>query len=244
MLDEYAEAHPGLFRFVRFDENRGLHVAMREGVVEAGNSLIMRMDADDYSRPDRAEKQLAAFAEDSSLELVGSNAVEFIGTPDNVVAEVNLPESHEAIARFARRRNPFRHDAVLYRKEAVLAAGNYHDTPYFEDYDLFIRMLGAGSRAKNIQEPLIAIRVSPDFYQRRGGTAYLKHTTAFLKKCRANGLLSLGDCIVTFVPRALVCIMPNKLRLFVYQRMLRTNSATQQGVRARPTQLLRGNDAP
>ena len=199
---------------------------MREGVIQAKYSLIMRMDADDYSRNDRAEKQLSAFFEDPDLTLVGSNADEFVDNPDFVVAHVVLPENNDEIRRYAKRRNPFRHDAVIFRKEAVLAVGNYDDVPYFEDYDLFLRMIENGYKAYNIQEPLIFVRVSPDFYMRRGGVSYLKNTVRFLKKCRQDNLLGPIDCVATFLPRAAVCVMPNKLRDITYRRLLRSKQAS------------------
>ncbi len=58
-----------------------------------------------------------------------------------------------------------------------MEAGNYSgEFLYFEDWDLFNRMLAIiGCKAWNIDHPLVAMRVSADFYGRRGGPAYLPH---------------------------------------------------------------------
>ena len=104
----------------------------------------------------------------------------------------------------------------------MLAAGSYNDDfHYFEDWDLFNRMLASGCRAANVRETLVAMRVSPDFYARRGGRAYLSHARRFKRAQLACGYFSAADYFISFVPQAVVCLMPNALRGLVYTRILR-----------------------
>ena len=95
------------------------------------------------------------------------------------------------------------------------------DFLYFEDWDLFNRMLASGCRAANVRETLVAMRVSPDFYARRGGRAYLSHARRFKRAQLACGYFSAADYFISFVPQAVVCLMPNALRGLVYTRILR-----------------------
>ena len=63
---------------------------------------------------------------------------------------------------------------MTFRKSKVMEAGNYSsDFLYFEDWDLFNRMLVCGCKADNLKEPLVAMRVSGDFYARRGARSIL-----------------------------------------------------------------------
>ena len=111
---------------------------------------------------------------------------------------------------------------MMYRRSKVLAAGNYaSDYLYFEDWDLFNRMLACGCKGRNLDEPLVAVRVSPDFFGRRGGLSYLPYVWKFKTAQLASGYFSIADFLASFVPHVLVCLMPNGLRSFVYTNLLR-----------------------
>lgn len=220
VLREYDSAHPGLFNFVAYGENRGLGYALRQGMVACSNEVVARMDTDDIARPDRMEKQLTAL--ESGLDMVGSDVVEFIESPEKPVATTDLPKGIGAIRAYSKRRNPFRHPPMTFRKSKVIEAGNYSsDFLYFEDWDLFNRMLTCGCRADNLGEPLVAMRVSEDFYARRGGVQYLKHAKAFKRAQVERGYFTERDYVCSYVPQALVCLMPNSLRSLIYRFFLR-----------------------
>src|SRR6266567_4355317 len=84
------------------------------------------------------------------------------------------PTDPARIRRYARMHDPFNHPTVVYRREAVLAAGGYGDLPLMEDYALFARMLQNGARAVNVAEPLVFYRVGARAFKRRGGTELLR----------------------------------------------------------------------
>lgn len=221
VLSEYDAANPGLFSFVFYPENRGLGYALARGIEACSNEVIARMDTDDHALPGRMERQLDLMAE-QGLDMVGSNVTEFVEAWDRPVATTDLPITHDEIVAYSKRRNPFRHPPMTFRRSKVLAAGSYNaDFLYFEDWDLFNRMLVSGCRAANVREALVAMRVSPDFYARRGGRAYLSHARRFKRAQLACGYFSVVDYFISFVPQAVVCLMPNALRGLVYTRILR-----------------------
>lgn len=220
-IEELESGNPGLFRIVSYPENRGLGHALREGVAACTRSVIARMDSDDLARPDRMEIQLSLM-EEKGLDMVGSQVVEFTESPDAPVALTGLPEGHDDIVAYSKRRNPFRHPPMTFRREKVLEAGSYSpEFLYFEDWDLFNRMLAIGCRAGNVHEPLVAMRVSPDFYARRGGVAYLRHAWRFKRSQVGRGWFTPVDFAVSFLPQAAVCLLPNAARSAVYTKMLR-----------------------
>lgn len=218
---DYDLSYPGLFRFVSYPENRGLGYALSCGIKACSNEIVARMDTDDYSFPNRMERQLEIMVE-RRLDMVGSNVTEFIESWDRPVAKTDLPETHDEIAAYSKRRNPFRHPSMVFLRSKVLAAGGYNGGfPYFEDWDLFNRMLASGCRAANLREPLVAMRVSEDFYMRRGGWQYLTYAYRFKIAQFHCGYFTLFDYLASFLPHAVVCLMPNCLRGFFYKSFLR-----------------------
>ncbi|MFR2166550.1 MAG: hypothetical protein ACLS5W_01395 [Coprococcus sp.] len=112
--------------------------------------------------------------------MVGSFEAEFIGEKDNIVSVHRVPETHNEITKFMRRRCAILHPTVMYKKSAVIRSGNYHSVPLYEDYDLFARMvLEYNVRSYNIQENLYYIRTSEDFFKRRGGLKYARTVLNF-----------------------------------------------------------------
>ena len=225
VLDSYVGGHPGLFTFVAYPENKGRWYALSVGVPACRNEFVMRMDVDDWMTPDRAEKQLEAFREHPEYGCVGTLVTEFEGNIGHPIALVNLPESHDEIVRFGKKRNPMRHPAVMFRKSAVLAAGNYQEMPFFEDYDLYMRLASAGCIFHNIQESLVYVRTSQGFYARRGGIVYMRDMLRFKRACLARGDYTLPEFLACTAPHIAACLMPNGLRAFVYKHMLRSKPA-------------------
>lgn len=221
VLNHYKKSHPGLFNIIQLKENVGLGLALRTGIENCHNEYIARIDADDYAVPKRVETQLNIFKKHPELGLVGSNVEEFSDTIDNVISHVVLPEKHQDIYSFAKKRCPFRHPSLLYKKSAVLTAGNYRSYHLCEDYDLYTRLLQTGCKCFNIQKPLTYMRVDKDFYKRRGGIKYLKSILRFKNEQVATGFFSKKDYIVSATPHIITCLMPNALRDWTYRKLLR-----------------------
>ena len=221
VINKYEKKFPRLFKIIKNKNNKGLGLSLQEGITHCSNEWIARMDSDDYSPCDRIEKQFNILEEYPDLGIIGSNAIEFIDSIDNKVASVVLPENNEEIIKYSKRRCPYRHSGIIYRKSEVLAAGNYKDCYCCEDYDLYSRMEMNGTKGYNIQEFLLYVRVNPDFYERRGGLKYLKSILSFKTKLYKNGFFSFKDYIISAGAHVVVCLLPNKVRTFVYKRLLR-----------------------
>ena len=224
VLDKYATSYKETFKVVRLAKNGGLGNALRIGIKECSNDFIARMDSDDISLPDRIQKQMDAFERDASLGMVGSNVEEFYDSPEHPVAKVILPETHDEIVRFSRKRCAFRHPSLLYKKEEVLKAGNYSSEYLrFEDTDLFSRMLAAGCRCHNVQDFCVKMRISKDFYERRGGVEYIHSMIRVKYALVQRGTSSPIDFLISAFGQALICALPNSLRRSFYMRFLREN---------------------
>lgn len=221
-VDAFDAAHPGLLVRVPLERNVGLGPALNAGLARCSCDVVARMDADDFSRPARLERQLAKLAE--GYDMVGCNATEFSGDIDSPNSERVMPETHDEIIRFAKRRAPFVHPAFVVRRSSLEAVGGYRSVPYAEDFDLFIRLLRAGFRGYNLQEPLVAVRVDDDVYRRRGGLGYARDMLSFNALELREGWFSPAEFLVRSAANVGVALIPNGARDLVYKRLLRRSS--------------------
>ncbi len=204
-----------------FKENRGLGPVLRDGVNMAKNELIARMDADDISTRDRCELQLKKFMEKPELDIIGGYFYEFTNNLDMKVSLKKYPTTNEEIYKFAKKRNPFAHPAVMFRKSSAIKAGNYRDCALCEDYDLWSRMLLNKSKCENLDVPILNMRVNADFYNRRGGFSYMKKIINFKYTLLQRDFYSIFNYLYSVMASIFVCMMPNRLRKMVYLKCLR-----------------------
>jgi len=221
VIDEYAKKYENLFKVVSLSQNVGLGEALNIGIQQCSNQLIARMDTDDIAVADRIEKQVSYLALHPETAIVGSDIIEFETSIDNVIAYKIVPHTHDEIISFAKRRNPFNHMTVMYRKEAVLQVGNYLPLNGYEDYYLWVRMLKSGVRTHNLSEVLVYARAGHEMYYRRGGWKYLLDGVKAQKQIYEVGLMSKKDFAIRLVGQIVVNSSPNKLRGLFYKKFLR-----------------------
>ena len=102
------------------------------------------MDSDDICLPERFEKELVVFETNPEIDIVGCPVKEFVGTPDNVVGKRNVPIDNVSIHKYARKRDPFNHPTVMYRKSKVMKYGPYRNYRKNQDTALWIELLSNG----------------------------------------------------------------------------------------------------
>lgn len=222
VIENYIQIYPNLFKIIPLEVNGGLGPALAVGVESCSNEIIIRMDSDDFSVPERCEKLLKKLEECPECDVIGSYEVEFEDSIDNIVAIHRVPNSIEEVSKFMRKRCALLHPTVLYKKSSVIKCGNYRSVKLYEDYDLFMRMIiGSKMKGTNIPENLYYIRVNDDFFKRRGGWSYLKTAVGFKYKQFKNKNISFVDLVISAGGQALVCLMPNSMRKKFYIKYLR-----------------------
>lgn len=220
-IESFRSRCPGLFKILDFKQNRGLGCALHDGVLACGYEYVARMDSDDIAKPDRFEKQMGYLRKNPEVAVLGSWTKEFStdpGQPDSVNI---LPCSDEDIRKYAKQRNPFRHMTVIFKKEAVLASGNYRDFLWFEDYNLWVRVLRHGYKTANLPEYLVDVRAGDDMFGRRGGWRYLKQDVKFQKFLLESQFITVWEFALSVMMRSIIRLMPNKLRVLFYRTCLR-----------------------
>ena len=230
VIDEMESEHPEL-HVIRFEKNGGLGHALQVGIKECENEIIARMDSDDISVPERCEKELAFLNNNPSISLVGGIIEEFTETEPNSNMPLALdgmrvvPEKQEDIIQFAKTRNPFNHPSVMFRKKDVLAAGNYPDVRFMQDYFLWIHMLFEGFKGYNIQETLVYMRADTNLFRRRSGKVYRKIQLDLFKQMKDHGFISNIEYIKSCSIRIGSSMAPNWLRRLLFKKILRQKTA-------------------
>lgn len=158
----------GTFKDIVCKSNHGLGMALRIGLNYVSTDWVARMDSDDYSLPDRFQKQMDVVLSDPDLALIGGQIKEFAGDITNIVGSRIVPINEEAIRQFAKWRSPFNHPTVLFNKEKVLSVGSYCAFGNLEDYYLWVRLISNGQKVKNMKSYLTYMRVDDGMYSRRG----------------------------------------------------------------------------
>ena len=210
-----------VLKVVRLPENVGLGNALNEGVKHCKNELVARMDSDDVSYPDRCNKQIKIFNEHPEIAICSGTVEEFSVSIECIDGRRLLPETNEEILSFAKKRNPFNHPCVMYKKSAVDAVGSYQDFYLLEDYYLWIRMLAAGYQGYNIQEPLLHMRAGSGMYKRRSGWKYAKAQVDLFKYMKDNEFITKRQFLKSCVIRSGSALAPNEVRKLLFNKMLR-----------------------
>lgn len=222
LLNEYECKYAGVINIIRLEKNGGLGNALQLGTKTAKYDLVARMDSDDICLPNRFEKQLAYMEQHQDCDIVGGQMTEFIGEPTNIVGKRNVPLSDNDIKEYMKSRCALNHVTVMFRKNAVLKAGNYQDWFWNEDYYLWVRMWLKGCAFGNVSDTLVNVRSGADQYARRGGMKYFKSEKGIQRYMLDNHLINWEGYLINVTKRLIVqVLLPNKIRGWVFRTFAR-----------------------
>ena len=220
VLDEAAQNN--IVRILSHPVNIGRGAALGYAVPKCSYDLIALMDADDVCRKNRFEKQLAAFAANRNLAVCGGQIQEVDADTFAPIAERKVPLTHAEICQYLKTRMPFNNVTVMFKKQAVLEAGNYKPFGMLEDYYMWARVMAKGNIAQNLPDILVDVRVGKEMYNRRSGWNYFHMNKLLFNEMRKLGLINIWQYYYSLTIRFIVqVIMPNKLRSLFYKKALR-----------------------
>ncbi len=223
VIDRYIDRYPGLFNIVPLKENVGLGRALDEGLKHCKNDLVARMDTDDISLPNRCELQINQFNENPELCIVGTMIDEFYDVPDNIISSRVVPTTNDAIYKFMKRRSPFNHPTVMYKKSEVIRCGGYGKMRRKQDLDLFSRMINNGCYAQNINQSLLLFRSNEDNFKRRKSWSYCKSYIDVQYEIWKRGHCSLSDLAFVTIGQLVMFLAPMGLLKKISNKYLRNN---------------------
>lgn len=196
---------------VELKENQGLGKALDYGLKFCKNELVARMDADDISLPTRCEKLLHLFESNPNLSIAGTYIDEFENDPKIIKWSRVVPTDNDSIKKIIRRRSPFNHPTVMFKKSEVIRCGGYGPLKRKQDMDLFSRMMNMGCVAQNIPESLLLFRAGEANLKRRQSKEYRKSTNIVAKLNYKRGYISFWDLQYIKLGQFLMLFLPKKL---------------------------------
>lgn len=203
---------------IRLKSNQGLANALNIGLEHARHEFILRADSDDINMPNRFEKQIKILNE--GYDLISSD-IEEIDEDGNHLSFKRLPYISAEILRYAKKRSPFNHPSTAFRKTIVKQAGGYPEIHLKEDYALWAKILSKGAKIMNSSDILVKATTGKSMFERRGGLKYALaelELQTLLVNLKQKTLLS---GVLDFFGRAFIFLLPNKIRSFIYYRLLR-----------------------
>ena len=198
----------GICKVHRFAKNMGLGIALAAGVEICSHDIIARMDADDISDSRRFEKQLAFLQANEDIDVVSSWLAAFEKERNQVLFYKKGPCSHDGISSLSRFRFCMNHPASVFRKKAILKAGNYQPFAGLEDYHLWARMLLNGSRMANIPEVLYYHRWERRLLLRRSGITRAFQQVRLQREFLRMGFINHRQFVRNVVVRGLAAVLP------------------------------------
>lgn len=220
IVQEWQESLP--IKTLPLAHNVGLGQALAQGLAHCSFDIVVRADTDDINQPWRFERQVAFLEHNPHLDLCGSCMWEVDPTTLEPLARKRVPETDGAILAMLPYRNPFNHPTMAFRRDKVLACGNYAHVPMAEDYDLWLRMAAAGCRGWNLQDDLVLARAGAGLMGRRRGLEYFRTEYRLYRTKRKLRIGTWLGAPFVFAARAVPRLLPAVLLAPVY-RLLRRN---------------------
>ncbi len=180
---------------------------------------IARMDADDYSYPERFEKQSEYLSENRSAAFVGCSV--------RLVCE----GKYAGIRRLPKRPTiddfmfvqPFVHPTLMFRRKALIVAGGYSDSPErlgCEDYDLLMRLYAHGLYGENSEIVYLDYTIPPARSKHRSFGMRINETRTRFDLYSKMGLMpksvffAIKPVAAGFIPQKLL----SRIKTLVYKR--------------------------
>lgn len=217
VIDRYKSKYPKKVQVVRHLKNQGLGVALQTGIKKCSNELVARMDADDISVYNRFELQVKYLAENENVDVIGGYISEFANSFESTNQIRKVPVQPDKIRKKSKFRCPVNHPSVMYRRSAVLGAGNYSSLRSMQDYELWMRMLSKGYTIDNIPQVLVKCRAGPELYRRRGGLGYIRTELTIQNIFFQSGRISFSILIINLLCRIPIRLLPTQIRAWIYQ---------------------------
>lgn len=212
ILQRYKEKYPDKFVIIQNDGNKMLPYSLNHCLEYVETDLVARMDADDWSLPERFEKQVEYLKSHPEIDLVGTGVTVFDGE-QKIASIIKVPEPTK---KTMLKMNAFSHATIMTYKRVYDELGGYSLDPKVirvEDVDLWCRFLAKDFKGYNLQEELYVVLEDRHAMKRRTLQARINSA-----KTRSHGYRLMGFqgiCCVTPYLNVIMGFVPN----FIYRIM-------------------------
>ena len=209
------------FRTLRFKNNIGTGKCANAGIAACKNEYIVKMDSDDISLPDRCEVSMYLCTKHPKIDMLGAYIEEFDSESGEFVSIKKTPCGNGDIHRYARRRNPFNNQTLVYKKSLAQKVGGYSGIKRCEDYEFVVKMLADGARGRNLDKVLVRYRITKGNYERRKNWANTRSFISVRWRIYRSGFSHLSDFVVPCAVQLVLFVLPKSLTGKIYKRFLR-----------------------
>ena len=164
---EYKDKYPDKIILIKNETNQGLNITLNNCLKQANGEYIARQDADDWSLPERFEKQLEFLKARPECAFVSTSMIVNDGV--NNIAIRHQSKEFPTKEGFMKS-NQFFHATILMKREAMLAVNGYSEETRLlrvEDYNLWTKLYAAGYKGCNMMEGLYVVCEDEATYSRR-----------------------------------------------------------------------------
>lgn len=204
-------------KLIRLTSSQGLGKALNAGVKKAKSDFLLRMDADDLSRPERLDALLDCLSKNPKSDVIGSYISEFNEKPSKYDRVRKVPLTHDKIASRTKFWNAMNHVSCLIRTEAIINVNGYEGGKGFsEDWWLWARLLVNGSKFTNLKKILVDVRVNNGFIKRRAGFEKFKQDMKLANLMYEIKFIKWYHYIFIFLSRLFQRLSPHSVLIFTY----------------------------
>lgn len=118
--------------------NLGLVSSLNKAIFYSSGEFIARMDADDYSYPDRFMRQLN-YLKVNNFDLIGGN-INLVEENGGEIGTLQFPRNNKSVRQNIKWGNCLPHP-TWFGKASLFKRLEYRNVPYCEDYDFLLRAL-------------------------------------------------------------------------------------------------------
>lgn len=179
-------------RLIVNEENIGLTKTLNKAIKMTSGKLIARMDADDYSFPNRLEKELQLMNK-YQLDFVGANIVEIDQDGKETGIITKFPHSHKYIKTYIRYGDPMLHPTWLLKKSVYTKLNGYREIMAAEDCDFVVRAALSGFKLGVSREPLVKYRINQNSISRTNHKTQANNGLRVERGYRQGRIISLDE---------------------------------------------------
>lgn len=195
IINEYKNSYPDKFIIIKNESNMKLPYSLNRCLEHVETDFIARMDGDDWSHPQRFEKQIEFLKKHPEIDLVGTGVAVSDGEK-KIGSITKIPSPTKQTMTY---QNAFSHATIMTYKRIYDQLGGYSldkSVLRVEDVDLWCRFLSAGFKGYNLQDELYCILEDRAAVKRRTLSARINEA-----KTKSNGYKKMGFS-------GFVCIKP------------------------------------
>lgn len=208
---------------IRNENNLGVTKSLNKGVKKARGKYIIRMDADDWSYPDRLALQVKLMEDHPDVVVSGFN-IEICNSQLKTKYVRKYHQDDFTIRKHLFRYSPFAHPATIWKADVLRRELYNEKIKISQDYELYFRV-GKIGEFMNLNKALLKLRMHERSVSVSMSDLQLKTTIL----TRFNAVLMLGynmstfDKVYNFLQEVAIGLIPVKMRFLIFNFLRRFN---------------------